>query len=145
MFRRIRNGWELTKKSWTVLKGNPGLVKFPVAGAIVAIAVFIVTFVPGIVLLAIDQTATAVAGVVVAMFMIVSVMVMRRGGECGGNRRPRGECEQVGGIAREPARLIAVRDLFLLAGQGQRIARRAGIHAPHRRAYERHGRTRHLI
>ena len=65
MFRRIRNGWELTKRSWTVLKGNPGLVKFPVAGAIVAIVVFIVTFVPGIVLLAIDQTATAVAGVVV--------------------------------------------------------------------------------
>ena len=22
MFRRIRNGWELTKKSWAVLKGN---------------------------------------------------------------------------------------------------------------------------
>lgn len=65
MFRRIRNGWELTKKSWAVLKGSPGLLKFPVAGAIVAIAVFIVTFVPGIVLLAIDQTAANVAGVVV--------------------------------------------------------------------------------
>jgi len=65
VLRRIRNGWQLTKKSWAVLKDNPGLLRFPVVGAVVAVAIFIVTVVPGIALIAIDQTATAVAGVVV--------------------------------------------------------------------------------
>jgi hypothetical protein len=65
MLRRIKNGWALTKKSWAVLKENPGLLRFPVIGAIVAIVVSIVTFVPGIALIAIDETAAVVTGVVV--------------------------------------------------------------------------------
>lgn len=67
MFRRIRNGWELTKKSWAVLRENPGLLRFPVVGAVVAVVVFVLTAVPGIALIAVDQTAAAIAGVVVLM------------------------------------------------------------------------------
>ena len=73
MFRRIKNGWQLTKKSWAVLRENPGLVRFPVVGALVAIGLAIITLIPGGILLAAEQGALAVIGgalVVVGVFLV---------------------------------------------------------------------------
>ena len=30
---RIRRGWELTKKSWALLREHPALIRFPLYGA----------------------------------------------------------------------------------------------------------------
>lgn len=71
---RIRNGWSLTKKSWGILRENPGLVQFPIAGAVAAILLAVVTFVVGILLLAADQTALTVIGVIVFVIGLVLVL-----------------------------------------------------------------------
>jgi hypothetical protein len=71
--RRIRNGWQLTKKSWGILRENPGLARFPVIGAIVAIGLLIVTFGPGFALLATDQGTLNVIG---GALMVVGVLLI---------------------------------------------------------------------
>lgn len=71
---RIRNGWNLTKKSWGILRDNPGLVQFPVAGAITAIVLSIVTFLAAILLLANDQTVLIVLGVIVLVVGLLLVL-----------------------------------------------------------------------
>lgn len=48
MFRRIKSGWQLTKKSWRILKDEPGLIKFPLVGGILALLVAIVLIAPGL-------------------------------------------------------------------------------------------------
>jgi hypothetical protein len=72
--RRIRNGWSLTKKSWGILRENPGLVQFPVAGAITAIVLAIATFIPAILLLATNETALVVIGFIVLIIGVILVL-----------------------------------------------------------------------
>lgn len=75
---RIGNGWALTKKSWGVLRENPGLVRFPVAGAIVSILLFLVTAIPALVLIASEDTAPVVIGVViliVGLLLVISTAI----------------------------------------------------------------------
>ncbi|MGA7396217.1 MAG: DUF6159 family protein [Solirubrobacterales bacterium] len=48
MFKRIKSGWQLTKKSWSVLSSEPGLIKFPIAGGLAGLLVAIVLIGPGI-------------------------------------------------------------------------------------------------
>ncbi|MGK2877944.1 MAG: DUF6159 family protein [Solirubrobacterales bacterium] len=56
---RIRKGWELTKKAWGVVRSNPGLVKLPIIGGVLAMIAFIVFGVPGIALIAAEQESNA--------------------------------------------------------------------------------------
>lgn len=64
MFRRIRRGWELTKKAWGVVRAHPGLIRFPVTGGVLALVIAVVLMIPGIVLAATESAAPQVAGVV---------------------------------------------------------------------------------
>jgi hypothetical protein len=48
MFRRIKSGWQLTKKSWRILRDEPGLIKFPLTGGLLALLVAIVVIGPGL-------------------------------------------------------------------------------------------------
>jgi hypothetical protein len=64
LFKRIKNGWALTKKSWGILKGNPGLVRFPIIGGLVGLLVAIVVIGPGIFLFA--SETSQVAGAILA-------------------------------------------------------------------------------
>lgn len=48
MFKRIKSGWQLTKKSWSVLSDEPGLIRFPMVGGLIALLVALVLIVPGI-------------------------------------------------------------------------------------------------
>lgn len=48
MFKRIKSGWQLTKKSWAILKGEPGLIKFPIVGGLIALLIAIVLIGPGL-------------------------------------------------------------------------------------------------
>lgn len=69
--KRISNGWSLTKKSWGILREHPGLVRFPIAGAVSAVLILIATFVPAILLLAIQETVPTVLGIIVLVAGLV--------------------------------------------------------------------------
>lgn len=73
MFKKIRAGWHLTKESWGVLKGSPGLIYFPIVAILVGLIVAVVTLVPGVVLIAANETVPVVAGVVLVVLGIVAV------------------------------------------------------------------------
>lgn len=45
---RIREGWELTKKSWGLLRDNRQLFRFPVVGALAGLALTVLLVFPGI-------------------------------------------------------------------------------------------------
>jgi hypothetical protein len=49
--KRIKAGWQLTKKSWRVLSDSPGLVRFPLVGGLIALLLAIVLIGPGLYLL----------------------------------------------------------------------------------------------
>lgn len=57
---KIRRGWELTKKSWAVLRENPSLLRFPLYGAAATIVCGIVVVGPGLYL--IDNGEAAFGG-----------------------------------------------------------------------------------
>jgi hypothetical protein len=62
---RFRQGWELTKKSWALLRSNKQLFRFPIYGALASLAVVIVLVGPGIYL--IDDGERVVGGLITAV------------------------------------------------------------------------------
>ncbi|MFM8793114.1 MAG: DUF6159 family protein [Solirubrobacterales bacterium] len=76
MFRRIKNGWQLHKKSWGILRGSPGLIRFPLVAVLVGFIVGLLTLIPGVLLLSLDQTALNVLGLVVLVigFLLIAVI-----------------------------------------------------------------------
>jgi Family of unknown function (DUF6159) len=70
---RFRQGWELTKKSWALLRSNRELFRFPIYGALAAIAVTIVTVGPGLYL--IDQKSTVPGAVLIAIGLYLSSFI----------------------------------------------------------------------
>src|SRR5262245_56027459 len=57
---RIRRGWDLTKKSWALLRAHPGLSRFPLYGGIAVIVCAVIVVGPGLYL--IDDGRVAVGG-----------------------------------------------------------------------------------
>jgi hypothetical protein len=70
---RIRQGWELTKKSWALLKSNRELLRFPIYGALCSLAVVIVFVGPGLYL--IDDGERVVGGLLTAIGLYGSSFV----------------------------------------------------------------------
>lgn len=64
MFTRMRHGWELTKKSWSVIRSHPRLVRLPITGGVIAFVVAIVAAAPGLWLVTTTSTAARATGVV---------------------------------------------------------------------------------
>jgi hypothetical protein len=66
VFARIRRGWELTKKSWGVIRSHPGLIRLPIYGGLLALLFAAIFAVPGAILLGGDDASTGmqVTGVV---------------------------------------------------------------------------------
>ncbi len=64
MFGRIKQGWQLTKKAWSVVRSQPQLAKLPLTGGILALVAAIVLAVPGILLIGSDADATRAVGYV---------------------------------------------------------------------------------
>ena len=73
MFKRIKSGWQLTKKSWRVLADQPGLIKFPIVGGLVALLIAIVLIGPG--LYFIDSGPTAAGVVLIAIGTYLAAFV----------------------------------------------------------------------
>jgi hypothetical protein len=59
---RMRRGWELTKKSWSLLREHRSLAQFPLYAGLSALVAIVVTVLPGIYL--IDAKASTVGGIV---------------------------------------------------------------------------------
>jgi hypothetical protein len=57
---RIRRGWELSKKSWGLLRGHPSLAQFPLYGGLAVIVCAAIVIGPGLYL--IDNGTVAVGG-----------------------------------------------------------------------------------
>ncbi|MDX6580915.1 MAG: hypothetical protein QOI10_99 [Solirubrobacterales bacterium] len=62
---RFKLGWELTKKSWALLRSNKELFRFPIYGGLLAIAIVIVLVGPGLFL--IDDGQRVVGGLLTAL------------------------------------------------------------------------------
>lgn len=56
---RIRIGWDLTKKAWSVVRSNPGLLKLPIFGGLLALLFLSVIGTPAILLVAGDEPSQA--------------------------------------------------------------------------------------
>lgn len=56
---RIKKGWQLTKKAWGVVRENPGLVKLPITGGILAAISFIIFGVPGAVIIGLTENGSS--------------------------------------------------------------------------------------
>jgi hypothetical protein len=63
--KRFRTGWDLTKKSWRVLRSHPGLVSYPIFGALLAAMAFVVF--GGIGLYLLDTGEKVPGGILVAL------------------------------------------------------------------------------
>ncbi|MGK2955293.1 MAG: DUF6159 family protein [Solirubrobacterales bacterium] len=69
MFKRIKSGWQLTKKSWAILKGEPGLIKFPIVGGVFALLIAIVLIGPGLYLFESDQAIPGVVLIAIGAYL----------------------------------------------------------------------------
>jgi hypothetical protein len=64
MFTRMKQGWELTKKAWSVVRRHPRLAKLPLTGGVLAVVAALVLAGPGVFLANADQDATRLVGYV---------------------------------------------------------------------------------
>jgi len=70
---RIKRGWQLTKKSWGVLRANPALVRFPLYGGAATIVCAIVVVGPGVYLIEDDQTVFGGALAVIGFYLLALI------------------------------------------------------------------------
>ena len=66
MFERMRRGWELTKKSWGVIRSHPKLTKLPLEGGALALIAAL-----GVALVASGNGAGSASGVVVFLLGLI--------------------------------------------------------------------------
>jgi len=64
MFERMRQGWQLTKKSWGVVRSRPQLAKLPLTGGVLALIAIVLVAGPGLLLVGSSSDATRVTGYV---------------------------------------------------------------------------------
>ncbi len=70
---RIKRGWQLTKKSWGVLRANPALLRFPLYGGAATIVCAIVVVGPGVYLIEDDQTVFGGALAVIGFYLLAVI------------------------------------------------------------------------
>jgi hypothetical protein len=70
---RIKRGWQLTKKSWGLLRENPELVRFPLYGGAATIVCAIVVVGPGVYLIEDDQTVFGGALAVIGFYLLAVI------------------------------------------------------------------------
>jgi hypothetical protein len=68
--RRIKRGWGLTKKSWSLLREHPSLIRFPLYGGVATTLLAIVFLGPGLYLWDDDQMAGALPLIVIGVYVL---------------------------------------------------------------------------
>jgi hypothetical protein len=67
---RIKRGWGLTRKSWTLLNGHRELIRFPLYGAVATVPLAILFLGPGLYLLDKDSLAGAIPLLVIGVYVL---------------------------------------------------------------------------
>ncbi|MEO8092120.1 MAG: DUF6159 family protein [bacterium] len=70
---RFKQGWELTKKSWSVLRSNRQLFRFPIYGALTALVAVVALIAPGLYL--IDDGQEVAGGLLAAVGIYLASFV----------------------------------------------------------------------
>jgi len=70
---KIRRGWQLTKKSWGVLRENPDLLRFPLYGGIATILCALIVVGPGVFLIEEDQAVFGGALAVIGFYLLAVI------------------------------------------------------------------------
>ncbi len=73
MFRRIKSGWHLTRKSWGVFREEPGLITFAIASGLISLLVVAVVIGPGLYL--IDSESQVIGGILVAVGVYLAAYI----------------------------------------------------------------------
>lgn len=75
MFKRIKSGWQLTKKSWGVFHDEPGLVKFAIASGLLSLLVVAVVVGPGLYLIDSESQVIGVILVAVGIYLATYISI----------------------------------------------------------------------
>ena len=70
---RIKRGWQLTKKSWGLLRQNPELLRFPLYGGVATIVCAVIVIGPGVYLIEDDQTVFGGALAVIGFYLLALI------------------------------------------------------------------------
>jgi hypothetical protein len=70
---RFRRGWQLTKKSWALLRAHQGLIRFPLYGAAATIVMAAIVVGPGLYLIGEDETGVGVALLVIGFYLLALI------------------------------------------------------------------------
>jgi hypothetical protein len=70
---RIKRGWQLTKKSWGLLRENPDLLRFPLYGGAATIVCALIVVGPGVFLIEDDQTVAGGALAVIGFYLLAVI------------------------------------------------------------------------
>ncbi len=70
---RIRRGWDLTKKSWGLLRDNPALLRFPLYGGVATILCAIIVVGPGLYLIEDDKAAFGGPLAVIGFYLLAMI------------------------------------------------------------------------
>jgi hypothetical protein len=70
---RIRRGWALTKKSWSLLRSHPGLLRFPLYGAAASIVATLVVVGPGLYLIDGSSTGAGVVLLAIGLYLLTLI------------------------------------------------------------------------
>jgi hypothetical protein len=75
MFRRIKSGWQLTKKSWSVFRQDPGLVRFAVVSGLLSLLVLGIVVLPGLYLIDVGPEVVGVILVAVGLYLAAFISI----------------------------------------------------------------------
>jgi hypothetical protein len=75
MFRRIKSGWQLTKKSWGVFRSNPGLVRFAIASGVLSLLAVVLVVGPGLYLIDAESQVIGVILVAVGIYLAAYISI----------------------------------------------------------------------
>ncbi|HEX2160534.1 MAG TPA: DUF6159 family protein [Thermoleophilaceae bacterium] len=67
--RRSRTGWDLTKKSWRLLRGQPGLTAYPIVGGLLSLVLFVVPAGLGLYLLDTDSSVLGYVLIAIGVYL----------------------------------------------------------------------------
>jgi hypothetical protein len=70
---KIRRGWQLTKKSWGLLRENPSLIRFPLYGGVATVVCAIVVVGPGLYLIEDGEAALGGPLAVIGFYLLAVI------------------------------------------------------------------------
>lgn len=70
---RIKRGWDLTKKSWGVLRGHPALIRFPLYGGVLTLVMTVIVIGPGLYLIEDGRLAPGAPLIVIGFFLLAII------------------------------------------------------------------------